>query len=90
MDCETAGFRIRDGFLSWSSRLGGKSQRMSPQELRCPFRIATFERLEDRFVELRHLHHIEFLGSKEDSGSNLEPEPIPGAEKKGILGAFND
>ena len=41
-------------------------------------------------MELSHLHHIEFLGSKEDSGSNLETEPLPGPEKKGILGGFND
>jgi len=55
---------------SRSSHLGGKSQRMSSQELRCPFGIATFERLEDRFMELSHLHHIEFLRSKEDSIRN--------------------
>ena len=74
----------------WSSDLSGESERMFSQELRRSFGIASFERLNDRFMELSYLHHVEFFGGEKDSSSNLETESFPSTENKGILPRFDD
>jgi hypothetical protein len=70
--------------LARSSHLSGEAERLFSQELRCPFRVPPFERLNDRLMELSYLPHIEFFGDEEDSSLNLETKSFPSTEKERI------
>jgi hypothetical protein len=58
--------------------------------MRCPLRLATFERIDNWLMQSSDLHHIEFLRGKKDSRPNLESECIPGLQKKGVFPRFDD